>query len=161
MCAADPGGSAEFRVCGPEAAAALHLLTQRAFAGYGVLDPPSGALKETESDVRKDLERGGGVIGLLSEQVVAGLRFELQVGGLLVRRVAVDPLHQRRGMGTSLMRFTQEHARRMGCSHVVVGVRRALPDNRRFYERLGYRLVREHLRPSDSRVIWDELRLEL
>jgi GNAT superfamily N-acetyltransferase len=74
-----------------------------------------------------------------------------------VRRVAVDPASQRQGIGTALMAWVQDYAHAMGCSEVRVGVRRQLPGNLRFYQRLGYALVAEHRHPGYRQVTWDEM----
>jgi GNAT superfamily N-acetyltransferase len=107
-------------------------LTQLAFAGYGWLDPPSGALKETEQDVRRDLEEHGGGLARRDAQALGGLRFERRHGYLHVRRLAVDPAHQRQGIGTALMEWVQRYSHDQGYPEVRVGVRSQLPGNLAF-----------------------------
>ena len=154
------GGGISIRRCGPESASDVHRLTQLAFAGYGALDPPSGALRETEASVREDLERGGGALAVIGGESVGGLRFEPEGGYLHVRRVAVHPDWQRRGVGTALMAWAREYARRVGLPQVRVGVRLALPGNLRFYEGLGYRRIAEHRHPGYHDVTWIEMALD-
>lgn len=135
----------------------MHRLTQLAFAGYDKLDPPSRAVRETEITVREDLEQGGGGIAWLGERAVACLRFEPEPEYLHVRRVAVDPALQRRGIGTALMNWVHAYARRAGYPEVRIGVRLQLPGNLRFYEGLGYRIIAEHRHPGYSQVTWVEM----
>lgn len=158
-------GSAEdvrdIRPCGPEAAAELHHLTKAAFAGYGWLDPPSGALSETEDDVRQDLARHHGLLYRLDGRFVAGLRLERRPDHLYVYRVAVDPAFQRRGIGRALMEWVHQYCRKAGVAEVRVGVRSQLPGNRQFYEALGYEVIAVHSHPGHTTVTWYEMRLLL
>ncbi len=151
----------EIEACGPEASAEVHRLTQLAFSGYSWLDPPSGALKETARDVRRDLDSGGGALARLDGRAVGCLRLEVSPDSLHVRRVAVDPEHQREGIGRALMRWAYSYARDRGLREVRVGVRSQLPGNRSFYERLGYRLLKAHSHPGYREATWYELGLLL
>jgi ribosomal protein S18 acetylase RimI-like enzyme len=150
------------RECGPDAAATVHALTQLAFRPYlGVLDPPSGVTRETVESVRSDLERAGGAIAWLGETPVGCLRFELEDDHVHVRRVAVPPRWQRRGIGTSLMRWAHARAREVGLDEIRLGVRKQLPGNLAFYEALGYRLVARHRHPGRKGVTWYEMSLRV
>jgi predicted N-acetyltransferase YhbS len=144
-------------LCGPQAAAEVHRLTQLAFGGYDRLDPPSGALRETVDNVRDDLERAGGALADIDGKAVGCLRFEREPGLLRVRRLAIDPAWQRKGLGTALMNWTHDYAREVGVTEVRVGVRRGLPGNVAFYERLGYTLLAEHRHPGYAEVTWLEM----
>jgi GNAT superfamily N-acetyltransferase len=97
-------------------------------------------------------------VALLGGGSVGCLRFDREVGVLHVRRVAVDPGRQRRGIGAALMAWVHDYARAQGFSEVRVGVRRQLPGNLRFYQRLGYTVVAEHRHPGYREVTWDEMR---
>jgi len=153
--------SVEVTGCGPEAAEDVHRLTQLAFAAYGWMTPPSGALRETVDVVRRDLEEGGGAIASLAGRAVGALRLVSEPGSLEVRRVAVEPAFQRRGIGAALMAWAREEAGRQGCGELTVNVRLQLPGNRAFYERLGYRVVAEHPHPLDPRGRSYEMRLQV
>jgi len=133
-------------------------LTQLAFGDYGSLDPPSGALRESEESVRDDLGRSGGALALLHEQTVGCLRFDREAGALHVRRVAVDPALQRKGIGRALMVWAHGYAHSQGYPEVRVGVRLQLPANLHFYKELGYSVVAEHRHPGYREVTWVEMR---
>jgi tRNA threonylcarbamoyladenosine biosynthesis protein TsaE len=135
----------------------VHRLTQLAFRDYGSLEPPSGALRESEESVRDDLERSGGALALLDGRGVGCLRLDREPGYLHVRRLAVDPAFQHRGIGTALMEWIHDYAPGQGYSEVRVGVRRRLPGNLRFFLRLGYTVIAEHRHPGYREVTWDEL----
>ena len=142
---------------GAEAAFEVHRVTQLAFAGYGWLTPPSGALGETEDDVRRDLQRYGGAVARLDGSAVGALRLRTVPGKLWVLRVAVDPARQGLGIGRRLMDWALQQAGARGLNEVRLGVREQLPGNRAFYERLGYRVVRAHNRPGTDQVHWYEM----
>lgn len=145
------------RPCGPDAADDVHRLTQLAFRDYEKLDPPSGAVGESEASVREDLERGGGALATIGTQIMGCLRFESEPGFLHVRRVAVDPAWQGRGVGTALMRWAERYALDAGIDEVRVGVRAQLIANLHFYAGLGYRVIGQHRHPGYDRVTWLEM----
>lgn len=145
--------------CHPEDAPDVHHVTQAAFAAYAVLTPPTGAIYETVEELRAEIERTGAVLARQSGEPVGALRFAPKPDHLWVRRVAVLPALQRRGVGRALMTWAVEHARGLGLDEVRLGVRDALPANRSYYERLGYTLVRTHAHEVDPSALWHELRL--
>jgi ribosomal protein S18 acetylase RimI-like enzyme len=150
-------GDLRITLAGPEAADEVHRLTQRAFGGYTWLTPPSGAIDETEDDVRRDLQQHGGALGRIDGAAVAALRFVVEPRYLRARRVAVDPERQGEGIGRALMRWIERHAAQRGLEEVRLGVRAQLPGNLRFYEGLGYEVIREHRYPGTSEVHWLEM----
>ncbi len=127
--------------CGPERAAEVHALTRAAFASQAALDPPSGAVRETIEVVRADLAAGCGVLAFLDHRPVAAARLLFEDAHTVVRRVAVDPAHQRRGVGRALMEWIHGDLARAGAREVRLGVRKALATQRAFSERLGYEEV--------------------
>lgn len=144
---------AEVVPCGAERAEDVHDLTQAAFAPYGSLDPPSGALSETLESVRAELAASGGAIATVGGRPAGSIRWDLSPDGEFhVRRLAVDPSFQRRGVGRALMEWAEREALRQGRSAVVLGVRIALPGNLAFYRRLGYQVTGEHSHPGYERT---------
>ncbi len=91
---------------------------------------------------------------VLSEQPVAAARLLFEEDHAVVRRVAVDPECQARGIGRSVMAWIHGDLRRQGHREVRLGVRKPLTAQRAFYERLGYEEV------SDGEF-WVGLRLRL
>lgn len=135
---------------GPEAAEEVHRLTQAAFAGYDVLTPPSGALAETVDVVREHLTAQPGAVAYLDGVPVGAARLIEQEGHLHVRRVAVDPAYQGRGVCSALVRHVEDAARAAGRTELRCGVRDQLPGNRALFEHLGYTAVAQH-------DVWTEL----
>jgi ribosomal protein S18 acetylase RimI-like enzyme len=159
MPASSPSGAPRVVPCGPERAETLHRLTQAAFHRHRELDPPSGALRESLDRVRDDLAFGGGAIVEMDGRAVGCLRWYVEPNGdLHVRRVAVEPTLQRRGLGRALMTWTENEARRRGCDAVSVGVRVALRDNLDFFRKLGYEVTAEHRHERYERTTWLAMR---
>ncbi|MDQ6648895.1 MAG: tRNA (adenosine(37)-N6)-threonylcarbamoyltransferase complex ATPase subunit type 1 TsaE [Actinomycetota bacterium] len=146
--------SIELSECGAEAAAEVHALARAAFAGNGVLDPPTGALRDSVAEVRADLAAYGGVLAHTDGRLVGALRRRPEGDRLWLRRVAVSAAYQRRGLGAALMRWAVERARERGFAEVAVRVRHVLPGNHAFYRALGFTAVGE-------RDAWVELTLPL
>ena len=137
-------------------------MTQAAFRRYAALDPPSGALRESEERVADDLTAGGGALAELGANAVGCLRWQIaESGDLHVRRVAVAPGLQRLGIGRALMDWAERESGRRGCSGVSVGVRIALPGNLAFYRRLGYEIVGERTHDGYGHPTWLALRKDL
>lgn len=140
---------------GPDRAAEVHEITQAAFAGYGTLDPPSGALRETVETVAADLELHGGLLAYDDAgRLVGALRFARFDGLFAVRRVAVLPTLQGRGVGQLLLEHAELHAASTGEPEVRLGVRHQLIDNLGYWRRQGYE-------PVADRGRWLELRKPL
>lgn len=124
------------------------LLTQiirAAFAGYdGKLDPPSGAHSETSDQIREKLTLGGGTLALIGPEYAGCIVYYPQDNYLYLGRLSVLPPFRRFGVGKALVESVERKAVEMNIPCVQLGVRLALPGNRAFFERLGYRIISEH-----------------
>jgi ribosomal protein S18 acetylase RimI-like enzyme len=144
---------------GPEDAAEVHRLTLAAFASHASLDPPSGAVQETLHQVRADMRTGGAALATLDGKAVGCLRWEVTPSGdLHVRRVAVEPSLQGRGIGRALMAWAEREAAARQCAAVTLGVRVDLPGNLAFYLKLGYEVTGEHRHAGYRRTTWLSMR---
>jgi len=144
--------------CGRDEAHIVHTLTQSAFKHYlGLLDPPSGVVRESAYLVRHDLEAHGGAIAWMGVVPVGCLRLEVESDHLHVRRVAVPPEYQRKGIGIALMEWAHGHARTLGLREVRLGVRLQLSGNQAFYRHLGYKVVASHRHPAQRGVTWYDM----
>ena len=56
-----------------------------------------------------------------------------------LRILAVEPAQQRQGIGSALVRASIEHARRAGCTALVLSSAAWMHAGHRLYERLGFR----------------------
>lgn len=110
----------------------------------GRLDPPSGALSESADSLKSLFARGERAALALVEGAAVGCVFMMRTGvELYAHRLAVAPQARRRGVGRALMSYVEQVALTEGCSYVRVGVRLALPQNRAFFEQLGYVAIAE------------------
>jgi predicted N-acetyltransferase YhbS len=116
-----------------------------AFEEYrGRLDPPSGAHSESVAKLRKTLRYAHAVLAH-SDGEVAGCVFYTPMDQYVdLFRLAVLPVYRRRGVGRALITYVEARALSLGIPRVQLGVRLALPDNRAYYERMGYRFVAAH-----------------
>ena len=117
-------------------------LLRAAFEEYrGKLDPPSGAHNETAELVREKLEYSRAVLALAGEVPAGCVFYETPEGYTYFSRLAVLPAYRRRGLARALIEYVEEQARALGRPRVRLGVRLALPRQRTYYERLGYRAI--------------------
>jgi GrpB-like predicted nucleotidyltransferase (UPF0157 family)/GNAT superfamily N-acetyltransferase len=110
----------------------------------GRLDPPSVALSESADSLQSLFARGEHAALAIVDSAAVGCVFMLRTGvELYAHRLAVTPPARRRGVGRALMSYAEQLALMAGCMYVRVGVRLALPQNRAFFERLGYAAIVE------------------
>jgi GNAT superfamily N-acetyltransferase len=148
--------------CGAERAEDVHRLTQAAFAPYGRLRPPSGAVAESVDLVAAALAAGGGAVAERDGVAVGCLRWRIgDDGDLYVGRVAVDPSEQGSGVGGALMAWAEAEARQRGCGGLSVGVRVALPENLAYFQRMGFVVPGEHSHDGFDQPTWLSLRKDL
>jgi ribosomal protein S18 acetylase RimI-like enzyme len=120
----------------------LAALLRAAFEEYrGRLDPPSGALAETEASIRSKLTAAAALIAEVDGMVAGCVFVERQPGRLYLSRLSVLPAHRRRGVGRALIAAVEALARALGLPCVRLDVRLALTQQRAYYDRLGYRQV--------------------
>jgi ribosomal protein S18 acetylase RimI-like enzyme len=113
-----------------------------AFAQYrGVLEPPSGALALDAAEVRRLMELGGILICESAGEIAACVFHRTHPDHVYLGRLAVLPAFRGRGMGGRLVGAVEALAVEAERDRVRLGVRLALPQNREFFERLGYRQV--------------------
>ncbi len=79
-------------------------------------------------------EMDGQVVGFLA------LSFAPSLSGLraLIDDLAVDPAHQRQGIGAALVEAAMQRADRRGATHLLVDTSRAGPTARDFYQACGF-----------------------
>lgn len=102
-----------------------------------VIDPPSGALRETAASVAVHLESGGGAV-VDEGGPVACVLWEERDGALYIGRLAVAPGRRGRGIAAQLVEAAADEARLRALPRLRLGVRLALEGNRRLFLRLGF-----------------------
>jgi GNAT superfamily N-acetyltransferase len=116
-------------------------LTRKHDAGAQVIETGYfAAFDAIERDVRNRLlvaEAGGAIVGSFQLTYVP----DMQPDGrevAMVENVIVDGESRSRGVGSVMMRWAIEDARRHGCSQVKLSSNAKRADAHRFYERLGF-----------------------
>jgi GNAT superfamily N-acetyltransferase len=99
------------------------------------------AFEQIERDANHELsvaELNGEVIGTLHLMFLPSLSFQ---GGLRaqVESVRVDKLYQGQGLGSNMLKWSIERARKRGAHVVQLTTHISRTDAHRFYERLGFK----------------------
>jgi GNAT superfamily N-acetyltransferase len=133
----------------PEDAAALRAVVAAAFAQYeGVLDPPSGALAESDASLGEKI-RAGGAWQCRHDDTIVGCAFVTpRADHLYLGRLAVVPAWRGQGIADLLLARVERQARELGLPSVQMGVRLALPRLLAWYAARGYELLEERAHPG-------------
>jgi ribosomal protein S18 acetylase RimI-like enzyme len=129
------------RLAQPNEAELVWKLMRAGFEEYRAYALPSSALSESLAEVRRELAKGGAVLAFVGERPVACARFKMENRTLSFSRMAVLPEVRRAGIGKTLVNYLEAHARRRGLDEVTLTARSEQPDNRPYYEKLGYKVV--------------------
>jgi tRNA threonylcarbamoyladenosine biosynthesis protein TsaE len=128
---------------GPEHAAAVVDIIHRSFGARPTLDPPSTALDESVESVAETLAGPGGLLVERRGQPMGALLFdESRPGQLGLRRVAVDPDLQARGVASAMVGVAEDTAEERGHDSLWLRVREELPDTVQFWTRRRYHPLR-------------------
>ena len=128
------------RAATAEDAPSLSVVILAAFEEYrGRLSPPSGAHGQTVEAVREKMTSARAVVASIDQDIVGCAFYETEANHVYLGRVAVLPQYRRQRIGRKLVAWVEAQVRWLGYTHVRLAVRVALPDNRAFCERLGYR----------------------
>jgi tRNA threonylcarbamoyladenosine biosynthesis protein TsaE len=123
----------------PEHAEVVADIIRRSFAARPAVDPPSSAPHETAEAVREVLATSGGLLVERRGRPMGALLFDESRPGLLgLRRVAVDPEIQSRGVASAMVGVAEDTAEERGKDGIWLNVRAELPDTVRFWERRRY-----------------------
>src|SRR5579859_3084494 len=119
-----------FRLARAEDAAAIVSVIHRAFAQYdGVLEPQSGAMRETAATVAQRLGDESCLVAFAGATPV-GCVFYKPIGeAIYFSRLAILPERRGQGLARRLIAEVEAAAQAAGAAAVTLGVRIALPGN--------------------------------
>lgn len=138
----------------PEDADAIAALIRLAFAAIPIpLDPAPSALRETPDSIRAHMAANGGA---MVDGPAGCVLWSGREGGLYIGRLCVHPSQQGRGLAALLVGAAEAEARRRGLPRLHLGVRLALPGNRRLFARLGFSETRLHTHEGYTGPTWIE-----
>ena len=104
--------------------------------------PPSSALRQTAASIAEKIETGGG-FGAWAEARLLGLTlWQVDGDALHVARVSVLPERRGEGLSRRLLQACEDAARARDLRRMTLRVRLELPENKRLFERFGFRRVR-------------------
>ncbi len=127
---------------GPEHAPAIVDIIRRSFGARPTLDPPSTAMDETEESIAEVLAGPGGLLVERRGLPMGALLFdESRPDKLGLRRVAVDPDIQARGVASAMVGVAEDTAEERGKDGIWLHVREELPDTIRFWRHRKYHPV--------------------
>jgi GNAT superfamily N-acetyltransferase len=109
-----------------------------AHEAFGGVEPPSGVLTETVADIEQRFKAGPILIAQAGDELVGSLFCAAKDDLLYLTRLATRPAWRRRGVGRALMAAAEAQTRAIGAKKMLLRVRITLPDNRRYFERLGF-----------------------
>lgn len=142
--------------------AAVVKVLQRAFADYdGQLQPPPGALGETEASVRAHLKKGSIALAFIAGEPVGTMFIERKGDALFVSRVSVVPEKRGSGITARMVVLAEEEARRQGIHALSLRVREVLAQNVALFQRLGFREAGRHDHEAKPETIMIDMRKEL
>lgn len=117
------------------------------------LDPTPSALRESEASILAHLAHGGGAVAA-EPGIVACVLWSEKDAGLYLGRLAVAAGCRNRGLAAQLLLAAEDEARRLGLSRLHLGVRLALPGNRRLFARLGFVETTLHAHEGYTNPTW-------
>jgi GNAT superfamily N-acetyltransferase len=142
--------------------AAVVKVLQRAFADYDGMQPPPGALGETEGSVRAHLKKGGSIALAFIEGAPVGAMFAERTGdALFLSRVSVVPEKRGSGITARMVALAEEQARREGARGLTLRVREVLAQNLALFERLGFRETGRHGHESRPETVMIDMRKDV
>ncbi len=135
----------DVRRVGPEAAADVLAVVQRAFGARPALDPPAVALADDLDSITRLLGGRGGLLATLDGRPAGCLVLHAVPGGLTLRRFGVTPDAQGKGVAAALIEAA--HRAAVGREALIVVAREELPETMAFWERHGF-VVRTRSSPD-------------
>lgn len=131
----------QIRVAFPEDADAIHQITQEAFSKYSHdlgTEGPVAALKETREDILRDMAQKMVLIGIVNNEPVGSVRFEVFDDLAYISRFGVRPSVQKTGIGGMLISKVEELCREMGIKAIALHTSSRMYGLIRFYYGHGY-----------------------
>ena len=154
--------------CEPADYDAIDRLTARAYAPSGLApDDPyfieiTNAAQRAQQALVLVARQNGVLVGTLTCALPGSSWQEIaRADEAELRILAVAPEQQRHGIGSALVRASIEHARRAGCTALVLSSAAWMHAGHRLYERLGFRHTPERDWQPRADVHLTTYRLEL
>jgi ribosomal protein S18 acetylase RimI-like enzyme len=128
---------------------AMHDIAQRA---YGIYVERIGRRPAPMDDDYDERIRASSVFVADDDGVVGLIVLVATPDHLLIENVAVDPDHQRAGVGRALLSLAEDYAGELGLARLRLYTNVAMVENIRLYTRLGYEEDHRHIGDGFQRV---------
>jgi predicted N-acetyltransferase YhbS len=152
------------RSAAPADAEAVAAVLRRAFACYeGRLQPPAGALRESEETILAKLATEQALVAETPDGIAGCVFYRPadEPGAIYLGRLAVLPERQGSGIARRLMMRLEEAARAAGAAALLLNVRVALPENCALFERLGFHRIGDGRHPGHQEPTFTIMRKSL
>ncbi len=103
--------------------------------------PPSSALLESVADVASSMALGGAVLVRSQSRWIGGTRWRCADDALEIARLGVLADVRGGGHGAALVEYLAAQARAFGCTALRAAARSRGPDNRGWWQHLGFEVV--------------------
>jgi len=147
---------AVIRLATPADTTAVRELVRSAYEGYipriGLEPGPMGA------DYPALIEAGKTWVAVDDDAIVGLVVLEEEPDDLLLENIAVAPQAQGRGVGSRLMQFIEDEARRRGVAAIRLYTHEKMTENIAYYGRRGY--VETHREHIQMTIHGDEFRFD-
>jgi GNAT superfamily N-acetyltransferase len=144
----------EVRLANPDEAEIVRQITLDAFeSSRELLNPPAGALFETIEELNALIATQGVVLALLDGEPVGACRMTIYEDHIYCGRLGVFPDAQGKGVGTAILNFLEEEARKRNLPEVRLATREVLAENVAYYQKLGYVTTRRTKHPRGPDMV--------
>lgn len=134
-------------------AKAIHKVMMKAYEEYAKDPAPSSALQETVASIKQELSTGQeALIGSISGQPIAMVRYQIKDDGLHFFRMAVLPTMQGLGIGKQLINELEKIARESKVSTINCRVRVSILKNLQLYQSKGYAIYDQDTITTDEGI---------
>ena len=108
-----------------------------------LIDPPSSALRLTEAGLAEKARSEHLYLAMAGEQLIGCAFFREHEDAVYIGKVAVNPSHQRQGLGRDFLAQAEQLAHELGLQTLRLETRVQLTGNHHAFGRLGFRKVAE------------------
>ena len=146
----------EVRFANQDEAQIIRQITLNAFeSSRTLLNPPAGALLQTLEDIQDAIAKNESVVALLDGEPVGVCRMTIFDDHVYCGRLAVLPSMQGKGVGTAILNFLEDEARKRNLPEVRLATREVMTSNVAYYQKLGYRIIGREKHHNGSDIVVD------
>ncbi|MEJ6951795.1 GNAT family N-acetyltransferase [Natronospora cellulosivora (SeqCode)] len=131
----------------------IYDLVQRAFSNYDA-NASNPALKESLQDIEYDIRNNIVIILEIDEELVGSLRLELEEERVHLKRFAIDPDYQKKGIGTKLYKRAEEEIIKRNINNIYLYATLENEKIVKFYKKLAFNCIDKDNSNGYLRGLW-------